>query len=345
MPFNVLAVFFYRQFVQFGAGALDEALAYYRETVSTERRTAATFERTRAALLAPQNELNRPYQVGYKWVRAILSSVNESCAEAREDPDVALNFLCSYFFDDLRLAELMADCSWSFDASAVRPKHSIKDVGEYIASRVASLHSPSVASMYQEFERALTKGEIRGCSRLNFSVKRYRRIEELAAQAAANELPWPAPKSSRYRGVFRVAVMSGDSLTIRVKQSRFEMSVDGIQISGPVLSEGLPAGEQADIITDAPDAIAVELILVRHQFLLCVFYKGSLIAALDRNSQPLPTEIAERLLGDLSPFTHAEWWRRHYWELVNRDANSTCGDFLADHLKQASECANLIYVV
>jgi hypothetical protein len=119
--------------------------------------------------------------------------------------------------------------------------------------------------------------------------------------------------------------------------------IDGLTIEGPGLADGFPSYDKKDRTAVHGLETAVELILLQYKLLPCVFYKGNLIAVLDRDLHSIDTGAAEKVLGDLSSFANAESWRQHHWALLNPDPETTCGEYLERRLLEARELGQALY--
>jgi hypothetical protein len=89
---------------------------------------------------------------------------------------------------------------------------------------------------------------------------------------------------------------------------------------------------------------AIEVLMFQHQVFVCVFYKGNVIAALDRQLTPIDLDLAEKIFADISPFENAEWWRCQHWELLNPDPETTCGEYLVAKLAEAERISTSLYI-
>jgi hypothetical protein len=274
-------------------------------------------------------------------IKDLAGFLHKHSPAARDDFDVTLSFLCSFFFDDWTFANMIASASWSLTTGA--PDNTLADIAGYLRTRIAELRRPNVGKMFDHFAAALAAGETRQCPFLHYTPAVHEQLSLFNAQAGATELYWRAPKTTKNRHIFRVATMTADTVSLNLPNASFAARVDGMTIDGPALKDGLPSHPEQSTL-EAHDAdTAVELVLVHHQLLACVFYKGSLIAALDRDFRPIDPDFAEKVLGDLSPFANAEWWRRHHWELLNPSPDTTCGAHLESRLQEAEELISCLY--
>jgi hypothetical protein len=303
-----------------------------------------TFSATRNAL-AHQNDLPalRPYRVGYEWIKGIVADIHKYSASAREDTDVTLAFLCSYFFDDWNFAYMIALSSWSI-IEGCKPSRTLADLGKYLMMRAAALRHQSVAQMFDLYAAGLVIGETRRCPFLNYSTELHQQMEMFSAQSGPTEMYWQAPKTSRYRHILRLGTMNADTVTLDIEKATFKATVDGITIEGAALKGGFPSHPDHPVVEAHARETAIEVLMFQHQVFVCVFYKGSVIAALDRQLTPIDLELAETIFADISPFENAEWWRRHHWELLNPDHETTCGEYLVSKLTEAERISTSLYV-
>jgi hypothetical protein len=343
---NAVSVFRYSEMVKamLSGHSIDQIYADLKTWEISERSEPnGTFSATCAAL-AQHDDIPtlRPYRVGYEWIKGLVRDLHEHSASAKEDSDVTLAFLCSYFFDDWKFANMVASSSWSLIGGP--PTRTLADLGEYLKRRATALRDPIVATMFDLYTAALVIGETRRCPFLNYSTQLHERLSLFNAQAGATEIYWKAPKTSRYRHIFRLGTMNADTVTLDVPNRTFKATVDGITIEGAGLKNGFPSYPEQPILEARGNETAIEVLLVQHQVFVGVFYKGNLIAALDRQLSPIDSELAEKMLGDISPFENAEWWRRHHWELLDPSPETTCGEYLAARLAEAEQINASLYV-
>jgi len=343
---NAVSVFRYSDMVKtvLSGQSIDQVYADLKNWEISERNNPkGTFSTTRHAL-AQHAELPalRPYRVGYEWITGLVRGLHHYSANARADSDVTLAFLCSYFFDDWKFANMIASASWSITGGA--PSCTLADLGEYLKRRAAALRDPSVAKAFDLYAAALAIGATRRCPFLNYSTRLYERLSLFNGQAGAAELHWRAPKTSKHRHVFRLGTMNADTVTLNIPNATFKATIDGMTIQGAGLKDGFPSDPEQTIVEAHGNETAIEVLLVQHQVFVCVFYKGNLIAALDRQLSPIDSELAENLLGDISPFENAEWWRRRHWELLDPNPETTCGEYLVARLTEAEQINASLYV-
>ncbi|HLJ88552.1 MAG TPA: hypothetical protein VKZ53_17160 [Candidatus Angelobacter sp.] len=342
MLLNSLPVFFYKKMVEIlSAGqGIERVYSDFKNYVDAERtRENSMFARTRKAL--EQSDGINAYQTGYRFIKDLTRFLHRHSAAASNDLDVTLGFLCSFFFDDWVFATMIAGASWSITMGA--PSATLSDIAEYLRKRIVELRQPTISMMFDQYAAALATGETTQCDFLHYSRARLEQLSLFNAQAGATELYWRAPKTTQHRHILRVATMIADTVTLNVSNATFLAMIDGVRIQGPGLKDGFPVHpEQSKLEAHGSDT-AVELLLVNHQLLACIFYGGNLIAVLDRQFNPIDPDLAEKALGDLSSFTEAESWRRHHWELLNPSLDTTCGAYLEGRLKEAEDWTAVLY--
>jgi hypothetical protein len=347
MSLNAISVFRYSDMVKtMLAGDGIEQIYVDLKTWETSERAnpKGKFAVTRNTLAQQANlPALRPYRVGYDWIKGIVAGIHKYSANAREDTDVTLAFLCSYFFDDWKFAYTTALSSWSI-IGAFKPSRTLADLGKYLTIRVAALRHPSVAQMFDLYAAGLVAGETRRCPFLNYSTEINEQMQLFIAQSGATELYWQAPKTSRYRHILRLGTMNADTVTLDIEKGAFKATVDGITIQGAALKDGFPSYPEKPIVEAHGKDTAIEVLMLQHQVFVCVFFKGNVIAVLDRQMNPIDLEVAEKLFADMSPFENAEWWRRHHWELLNPDPETTCGEYLAAKLDEAERISTGLYI-
>ncbi len=138
--------------------------------------------------------------------------------------------------------------------------------------------------------------------------------------------------------------MNADTVTLNIEKGTFKATVDGVTVQGAALKDGFPLHPKTPIVEAHGRDTAIEVLMLQHQVFVCVFFKGNVIAALDRQMTPIDLEVAEKLFGDMSPFENAEWWRRHHWELLNPSPDTTCGEYLTARLAEADQISASLYV-
>jgi hypothetical protein len=347
MSLNTLSVFRYNDMIKtmLASNGVDEVYADLRTWETSERADPkGTFSATRNVLSHPGDLPSlRPYRVGYEWIKRLVSGIHEHSASARKDTDVTLAFLCSYFFEDWKFAHMIARSSWSVIGD-IKPSCTLGDLGEYLKRRIAALQDPIVGKMFELYEAGLVVGETRRVPFLNYSTQLHAQMEVFSAQAGATELYWKAPKTTRYRHVLRLGTMNADTVALDIEKATFKATVDGITIEGAGLKDGFPSYPEHPVVEAHGNDTAIEVLMVQYQVFVCVFFKGNVIAALDRQLNPIDLEIAEKLFADISPFENAEWWRRHHWELLNPDPETTCGEYLFAKLGEAERISTSLYI-
>jgi len=137
--------------------------------------------------------------------------------------------------------------------------------------------------------------------------------------------------------------MTADSLTLDIRKGTFECRIEGTKLEGPALRGGFPASPKQNKVEAHDLETAFELVLLKFELLACIFYKGNLVAVTDRQFRPTTDQTIENVLGGLSPFANAEYWRQRYWELLNPDPDTTCGAYLQDRLSEAKSLADSLY--
>lgn len=343
---NTLSVFFYskqRALLTEPNANLQILIGQYQSWLSAERaREDGTFVQTRALLAQePPSPAVQPYKAGYAWITKLVETLHRYSPEARNDFDVTLAFLCSYFFDDSKLAAMIAASSWNMVSG--EPEQTLKDVGQYLRERAEKLRHRRIARFFDEYSSALTAGNIRTCPFLNFTNKRAQFLESFNAQAAANELNWQAPKTTKFRHILRVATMTADSLTLDIRKGTFECRIEDTKLEGPALRGGFPASPKQNKVEAHDLETAFELVLLKFELLACIFYKGNLVAVTDRQFRSTTDQTIENILGGLSPFANAEHWRQRYWGLLDPDPDTTCGAYLEDRLSEAKSLVDSLY--
>ena len=345
MLLNAVSVFFYRKMVEaLSAGnGTDPAFKEYKTALEAARtEESGSFARTHNILERSEATPSvEPYRKGYRFIGELAAYLHRHSSPARDDLDVTLGFLCSFFFDDWIFASMIAAASWRFAEGA--PSTNLDNIAQYLATRTAELRHPRVAVMFDQYASALATNTTRQCDFLHYTQERHESLSEFSAQAGATELYWQAPKTTKHRHIFRVATMVADTVTLDVSKGSFSVAIDGLTIDGPALRGGFPSFPKQSTPEAHQNETAVELLLVRFQLFACVFYKGSLIAVLDRQFRPIDPMLAEEVLGDLSPFVNAEYWRRHHWKLLNPNPDTTCGAYLENRLQRADELTSTLY--
>jgi hypothetical protein len=86
--------------------------ADYSSWLSGERsKDDGAFQRTRELLAADEPAHMQPYRVGFAWARRSYDDLAARLPGAAKKSDLLTSFLCSYFFHDWKLAELVSEAS------------------------------------------------------------------------------------------------------------------------------------------------------------------------------------------------------------------------------------------
>jgi hypothetical protein len=162
--------------------------------------------------------------------------------------------------------------------------------------------------------------------------------------------PRPPPQFSRERTSAKSVLVRAlhptvsGTVTLDIENATFRATVDGITIEGAALKDGFPSYPDHPVVEAHARETAIEVLMFQHQVFVCVFYKGNVIAALDRQLTPIDLDLAETIFADISPFENAEWWRHHHWELLNPDPETTCGEYLVAKLAEAERISTSLYI-
>ncbi len=324
-------------------GGPDPGLAPYSDWLKSERKTNTAFGQTRRVLDAgDDNARLRPYRVGFRWVSRRAERL--LAHSTSHDSDVVLAFLCSYFFDDLHLASLVAQAVLAIlGRSGASLDNSVEGMARYLRERLAVLEGPTAASMLVEYESRLAQGSVRGCSFLNDSPAARGEVEMVANFTGAHELYVHAPKNQRARHSLRFGVLFADNMDLQPKQQRIGITVGGKTFDVRLLMAGLPYGHRGEPIRAGRGEASIEFILSHYNTVVLFFYGGSLVGATDRELRSLPDDEVEDEFGQTPSVLHAEAERSYFWNMLTPDSEVRCGRFMTDATAAAEEHVRSFY--
>ena len=292
----------------------------------------------------PEEPWKEPYLIGYAWVNQLIAELHRHSSSARQDTDVSLAFLCSFFFDDWHFASIIARAAWG-TLSHIEPTQTIQQITNYLESRIQLIHQPDVDIMFEEYTEALVAGSLNSCSFTNYKPELQQLLQIAGASSGGSELYIHAPKASQYRHIFRFGVMTADEMSLNLNDGICQCDIEGHTYSLPILKGGAPAfRDNGSLVANGYDA-TIEFVLLKWVPYVCFFFRGNLIAVTDRRLKPIAESEAEVLFGNMSSFYHNEWWRRHYWDLLDPSSNTTCGTHIAQRLQEAETPIRAIYQI